>query len=250
MWCWKPRQAHGGVGYQTRSRLPTASFFSFFLPPCLSFPFSPFLRPSLSFLPLSLLPRFTSLSPFEEASSHLGECVTSSNAPRITINYLSVASSHLLALSTILPAFNAMQVYTLSSFRTDSASSRSLVQFDETSLYVREDILILADFDESKREGKRYFSLRWMYISLLFPENLSFRENLSNRSGVARRKKGGSPVPYFHPSSIGNAIISMKNKFQWDTPVGRDKVEVEKIFFASYREISDLLIPPLSRIQE
>lgn len=77
-----------------------------------------------------------------------------------------------------------------------------------------------------------------------------FRRNLSNRS----EEEGWSP--YFHPSSIGNAIISMKNKFQWDTPVGRDKVEVEKKeredFFASYREISpsDLLVPPLSRIQE
>lgn len=73
-----------------------------------------------------------------------------------------------------------------------------------------------------------------------------FRRNLSNRS----EEEGWSP--YFHPSSIGNAIISMKNKFQWDTPVGRDKVEVEKkgreVFFASYREISpsDLLVPPLN----
>lgn len=135
MWCWKPRQAHGGVGYQTRSRLPTASFFSFFLPPCLSFPFSSFLPVSL--LPssrLSLLPRFTSLSPFEEASSHLGECVTSSNAPRITINYLSVASS------SLFPRFYPRLMlcrYTLSSFRTDSASSQSLAPFEtRLTLYV------------------------------------------------------------------------------------------------------------------
>lgn len=99
------RQGHG---YQLLVSSPS------FSPHVSSFPFSPFLPVSL--LPssrLSLLPRFTSLSPFEEASSHLGECVTSSNAPRITINYLSVASSHLLALSSILPAFNAMQVYAI-----------------------------------------------------------------------------------------------------------------------------------------
>lgn len=98
------RQGHG---YQLLVSSPS---FSPHVSPFLS----PRFCPSLSFLPPgSLLPRFTSLSPFEEASSHLGECVTSSNAPRITINYLSVASSHLLALSSILPAFNAMQVYAI-----------------------------------------------------------------------------------------------------------------------------------------
>lgn len=54
---WKPRKAgtHGGVGYQTRSRLPTASFFSFFLPPDLSPFLSPRFCPCLSFLPLGSL---------------------------------------------------------------------------------------------------------------------------------------------------------------------------------------------------
>lgn len=67
-------KAHGGVGYQTRSRLPTASFFS-------PLPDRP-LRPSLSRVSFSF-----------ESVGHLGECVASSNAPRITINYLSASLS-------------------------------------------------------------------------------------------------------------------------------------------------------------
>lgn len=100
------RQGHG---YQLLVSSPS---FSPHVSPFLS----PRFCPSLSFLPPFLLsPASVHVPfPFEEASSHLGECVTSSNASRITINYLSVASSHLLALSTILPAFNAMQqVYLL-----------------------------------------------------------------------------------------------------------------------------------------
>ena len=104
-----------------------------------------------------------------------------------------------------------MQVYTLSSFRTDSASSRSLVQFDETSFYVREDNLILADFDDESKKRRGNFFLRWMCISLLFHENLSFRENLSNRNGVARRKKGGSPVPLF-PSLVDRERDNLDEK--------------------------------------
>lgn len=101
--CVQAKAHHGGVGYQTRSRLPSAGF-SFFL-------FSSLLLHSYSFLLLpSSLPIlyncpiflffFSSTSPrvlppsllsfyLPSRGSHLGECVASSNAPsRITINYL------------------------------------------------------------------------------------------------------------------------------------------------------------------
>lgn len=135
--------------------------------------------------------------------------------------------------------------YTLSSFRTDSASSQSLAPFEtRLTLYVERIAWSSLDFDETPRKAV-FFSSFDVYFFVVLRIRV-FRRNLSNRS----EEEGWSP--YFHPSSIGNAIISMKNKFQWDTPVGRDKVEVEKkereVFFASYREISpsDLLVPPLN----
>lgn len=135
--------------------------------------------------------------------------------------------------------------YTLSSFRTDSASSQSLAPFEtRLTLYVERIAWSSLDFDETPRKAVFFSSFDVYFFVVL--RICVFRRNLSNRS----EEEGWSP--YFHPSSIGNAIISMKNKFQWDTPVGRNKVEVEKKeredFFASYREISpsDLLVPPLN----
>lgn len=108
--CVQAKAHHGGVGYQTRSRLPSAGF-SFFLSSFRSFslfiflfslPLSAYLFPSFItvlsfsfslFLHISSSP-VLSLSLFlflylPNVGSHLGECVASSNAPsRITINYL------------------------------------------------------------------------------------------------------------------------------------------------------------------
>ena len=107
--CVQAKAHHSGVGYQTRSRLPSAGF-SFFLSSfhsfspfiflfslslftylfssfitVLSFSFSLFLHISSS--PVFSFSFYLSLS--SQRGSHLGECVASSNAPsRITINYL------------------------------------------------------------------------------------------------------------------------------------------------------------------
>lgn len=130
------RQAHTvgsgtrqGHGYQllvsSPSFSPQISLLSF-LP--VSARVSPSFLSALS-LSLSRLPRFTSLSPFE-ASSHLGECVTSSNAPRITINYISRPPP--LTSSSLFPRFYLRfnrYAGILSSFRTDSPSSLPLVSY-------------------------------------------------------------------------------------------------------------------------
>lgn len=105
--CVQAKAHHGGVGYQTRSRLPSAGF-SFFLSSLCSSPFI-FLPSFSSCLSLPILYNcpiflffFSSTSPralplsfsfslllSSQRGSHLGECVASSNAPsRITINYL------------------------------------------------------------------------------------------------------------------------------------------------------------------
>ena len=122
-------KAHGGVGYQTRSRLPTASFFSVSPSPPLRPPLSLSLSLSLSlcfscsfFLSFSLC-LFRVPFPLE-ASSHLGECVTSSNAPRITINYFLVAT-HLPPLQEACPPCFLRFVLLFLALSADTCVSKS-----------------------------------------------------------------------------------------------------------------------------
>lgn len=120
--CVQAKAHHGGVGYQTRSRLPSAGFsFSLFplllrsyslplSPPAYLFPsFITVLSFSFSFPPhlfgFSLLSLLLSLFLSSQRGSHLGECVASSNAPsRITINYLL---RHLLPSTSSRPVLHS-----------------------------------------------------------------------------------------------------------------------------------------------